>query len=76
MLSLHGKHGVVISRMPVMQNGLGGLMARHFPEFELSYCRSLQELTLLQLRARTSLLPIFQANTGTLGVRLKSITVY
>lgn len=25
MLSLHGKHGVVISRMPVMQNGLGGL---------------------------------------------------
>ena len=50
MLSLHGKHGVVISRMPVMQNGLGGLMARHFPEFELSYCRSLQELTLLQLR--------------------------
>ena len=40
MLSLHGKHGVVISRMPVMQNGLGGLMARHFPEFELSYCRS------------------------------------
>ncbi|MDU2782826.1 MAG: LuxR C-terminal-related transcriptional regulator [Enterobacter sp.] len=36
MLSLHGKHGVVISRMPVMQNGLGGLMARHFPEFELS----------------------------------------
>ncbi len=76
MLSLHGKHGVVISRMPVMQNGLGGLMARHFPEFELSYCRSLQELTLLQLRARTSLLPIFQANTETLGVRLKSITVY
>jgi hypothetical protein len=25
-------------------------MARHFPEFELTYCRSLQELTLLQLR--------------------------
>ena len=23
MLSLHGKHGVVISRIPVMQNGLG-----------------------------------------------------
>lgn len=52
MLSLHGKHGVVISRMPVMQNGLGGLMARHFPEFELSYCRSLQELTLLQFAPR------------------------
>ena len=67
MLSLHGKHGVVISRMPVMQNGLGGLMARHFPEFELSYCRC---------AARTSLLPIFQANTETLEGRLKSITVY
>ncbi|WJW95283.1 LuxR C-terminal-related transcriptional regulator [Enterobacter pseudoroggenkampii] len=50
MLSLHGKYGVVISRMPVMQNGLGGVMARHFPDFELTYCRSLQELTLLQLR--------------------------
>ncbi|MGX5101808.1 helix-turn-helix transcriptional regulator [Enterobacter cloacae] len=50
MLSLHGKHGVVISRIPVMQNGLGGIMTRHFPDFELTYCRSLQELTLLQLR--------------------------
>lgn len=50
MLSLHGKHGVVISRIPVMQNGLGGVIARHFPDVELTYCRSLQELTLLQLR--------------------------
>lgn len=50
MLSLNGKHGVVISRVPVMQNGLGSVMANHFPEFELTYCRSLQELTLLQLR--------------------------
>jgi hypothetical protein len=49
MLSLHGKHGVVISRIPVMQNGLGG-DGTSFPEFELTYCRSLQELTLLQLR--------------------------
>lgn len=50
MLSLHGKHGVVISRIPVMQNGLGGVTARHFPDVELTYCGSLQELTLLQLR--------------------------
>ena len=50
MLSLHGKHGVVISRIPVMQNGLGDVVTRHFPDFELTYCRSLQELTLLQLR--------------------------
>ena len=50
MLPLNGKHGVVISRVPVMQNGLGGVMSRHFPDFEIPYCRSMQELTLLQLR--------------------------
>lgn len=50
MLPLNGKHGVVISRVPVMQNGLGGVMTRHFPDFEITYCRSMQELTLLQLR--------------------------
>ena len=50
MLSLHGKHSVIISRIPVMQNGLGGVMTRNFPDFELTYCSSLQELTLLQLR--------------------------
>ena len=50
MLSLHGKHSVIISRIPVMQNGLGGVMTRHFADFDLTFCRSLQELTLLQLR--------------------------
>ncbi|EQA1591422.1 helix-turn-helix transcriptional regulator [Enterobacter hormaechei] len=50
MLPLNGKHGVVISRVPVMQNGLGGVMTRYFPDFEITYCRSMQELTLLQLR--------------------------
>ena len=35
MLSLHGKHGVVISRIPVMQNGLGDVVTRHFPDFEI-----------------------------------------
>ncbi|WP_449506297.1 LuxR C-terminal-related transcriptional regulator [Enterobacter ludwigii] len=50
MPSLNGKHGVVISRIPVMQNGLGGVMTRHFADFDLTFCRSLQELTLLQLR--------------------------
>ncbi|EMM2614361.1 response regulator transcription factor, partial [Enterobacter kobei] len=28
----------------------GDVVTRHFPDFELTYCRSLQELTLLQLR--------------------------
>jgi DNA-binding NarL/FixJ family response regulator len=50
MLSLIGKHVVVISRVPVMQNGLRDVITRHFPDFELIFCRSLQELTLLQLR--------------------------
>lgn len=50
MSSLNGIHGVVISRIPVMQNGLGGVMTRHFADFDLTFCRSLQELTLLQLR--------------------------
>lgn len=50
MLPLKGKHGVVISKIPVMQSGLGGVMVRHFPEYELTFCRSIQELTLLQLR--------------------------
>ncbi len=50
MLPLNGKHGVVISKVPVMQSGLGGVMTHNFPEYELTYCRSLQELTLLQLR--------------------------
>lgn len=50
MLPLEGKHGVVVSKVPVMQAGLGGVMTRHFPDYEMTYCRSIQELTLLQLR--------------------------
>jgi DNA-binding NarL/FixJ family response regulator len=33
-----------------MQTGLGGIMSRYFPEHELSFCRSQEEITLLQLR--------------------------
>ncbi|MCS5452565.1 LuxR C-terminal-related transcriptional regulator [Enterobacter huaxiensis] len=50
MLPSEGKHGVVVSKVPVMQAGLGGVMTRHFPDYEMTYCRSIQELTLLQLR--------------------------
>ncbi len=73
MLPLNGKHGVVISRVPVMQNGLGGVMSRHFPDFEITYCRSMQELTLLQLRRAGSLLPIFRVSIVILAARLSSI---
>ncbi len=50
MLSTNGKYGIIISKLPVMQTGLTGIMTRHFPEYELTYCRSQEELTLLQLR--------------------------
>lgn len=44
------KFSIVISKAPIIQNGLGNIINHHFPEYELSYCRSLEELTLLQLR--------------------------
>lgn len=44
------KYGVVISQSPIMQYGLGGVMDRYFPEYEMTYCHVLEELTLLQLR--------------------------
>ena len=44
------QHAIIISKLPVMQIGLGCIMSRNFPEYELSYCRSQEELTLLQLR--------------------------
>jgi hypothetical protein len=33
-----------------MTVGLGDILERHFPEYELTFCRSLEEITLLQLR--------------------------
>nr|WP_318383107.1 response regulator transcription factor [uncultured Enterobacter sp.] len=50
MLSGSCKYAIVISNVPVIQSGLENIFARHFPEHELTHCRSLEELTLLQLR--------------------------
>lgn len=50
MLSRSCKYGIVVSKVPVMTVGLGDILERHFPEYELTYCRSLEEITLLQLR--------------------------
>ncbi|MEH0886561.1 LuxR C-terminal-related transcriptional regulator [Enterobacter sp. UNJFSC 003] len=50
MSPMNGKHVVVISRVPLMQSGLGGVIERHFPDTDMTYCRSQQELTLLQIR--------------------------
>ena len=33
-----------------MQTGLGSIMSRYFPDYDRSYCRTHEELTLLQLR--------------------------
>ncbi|MDU2937696.1 response regulator transcription factor [Superficieibacter sp. 1612_C1] len=50
MVSGHCKHGVIISKIPVMQTGLSGIMELHFPDYELTSCQSPEELTLFQLR--------------------------
>lgn len=50
MLPGQGKFGVVISKIPVMQSGLKVIFNENLPDYELSFCRSHDELTLLQLR--------------------------
>ncbi|STV83118.1 regulator [Klebsiella michiganensis] len=50
MLPGQGKFGIIISRIPVMQSGLKAIVGEHLPDYELSFCRSQDELTLLQLR--------------------------
>ena len=49
MLPGQGKFGVVISKIPVMQSGLKVIFNENLPDYELSFCRSHDELTLLQL---------------------------
>ncbi len=44
------KHAIIISKLPLMQTGIGGIMLRYFPEYEFIYCRTQEQLTLLQLR--------------------------
>lgn len=50
MLPGQGKFGVIISRIPVMQSGLKAILREHLPDYDLSFCGSQDELTLLQLR--------------------------
>lgn len=50
MLSKLCKYGIVISKVPVIKVGLGDIMERHFPDYEMTWCHSLEEITLLQLR--------------------------
>lgn len=50
MLSKLCKYGIVISKVPVLKIGLGDIMERHFPDYEMTFFQSLEEVTLLQLR--------------------------
>lgn len=50
MLPGRCKNGIIISNVPVIQTGLNGVMHQHFPDYELTFCRTVEELTLLQLR--------------------------
>ncbi|AKE59988.1 helix-turn-helix transcriptional regulator [Citrobacter farmeri] len=44
------KNGIVISKVPVIQAGFHGVMRLHLPEYELTSCGGVEELTPLQLR--------------------------
>lgn len=50
MSSVKGKFAIVISKIPMVQMGLGCMMARHFPEYEATYFRTQDELTSLQVK--------------------------
>lgn len=50
MLPGRCRKAIVISALPIMQMGLKGAIKTHFPDYELTYCRSVEELTILQLR--------------------------
>ncbi len=50
MPSISCKSVIIISKSPIMQTGLGSIMSRYFPDYERAFCRSQEELTLLQLR--------------------------
>jgi DNA-binding NarL/FixJ family response regulator len=50
MLPGRCKNAIIISKLPIIQTGLKGVMQGQFSDYELTYCRSVEELTLLQLR--------------------------
>ncbi|KAF1370815.1 MAG: response regulator transcription factor [Yokenella regensburgei] len=44
------KNGMIISKSPIIQLGLHGIINQQLPDYEMAYCRAPDELTLLQLR--------------------------
>jgi hypothetical protein len=41
------QNAIIISKLPIIQTGLKGVMQAQFADYELTYCRSVEELTLL-----------------------------
>lgn len=50
MLQGRCKNAIIISKSPIIQTGLKGIIQAQFADYELTYCCSVEELTLLQLR--------------------------
>ncbi|EIT0557889.1 DNA-binding response regulator, partial [Salmonella enterica subsp. enterica serovar Enteritidis] len=40
------KNGLIISKTPLIQEGLKGVITGNFPDYKLAYCRTIEELTL------------------------------
>ena len=58
------KFAVIISKIPVMQSGLKSIMQMNFPDYELNFCLSLEQLTLLQLRRTDVVIVDFSGDIG------------
>lgn len=64
MLPGYCKFAVIISKIPVMQSGLKSIMQMNFPDYELNFCLSLEQLTLLQLRRTDVVIVDFSGDIG------------
>ena len=64
MLPEYCKFAVIISKIPVMQSGLKSIMQMNFPDYELNFCLSLEQLTLLQLRRTDVVIVDFSGGIG------------
>lgn len=49
MLQERSQYALIVSQVPVIQNGLEYIIHTHFPEIKLSHCRSSEALTTIQL---------------------------
>lgn len=64
MLPEYCKFALIISKIPVMQSGLKSIMQMNFPDYELNFCLSLEQLTLLQLRRTDVVIVDFSGDIG------------